>query len=72
MLIDEGFRNLNQENEGLINKSEAVNKTKKEANGKELSANEEHELNQEEKNSGKASPFRCLQKRFNERCCLQF
>jgi hypothetical protein len=45
----EGFRNLNQEIETIINKSEAVNKTKKEANEKELSAKEKRELSEEEK-----------------------
>ena len=34
----EGFRNLNQDIETIINKSEAVKKTKKEANERELSA----------------------------------
>ena len=45
----EGFRNLNQEIETIINKSEAVNKTKKEANEKELSAKEKRDLSEEEK-----------------------
>ena len=36
----EGFRNLNQEIETIINKSDAVKKARKEANDKELSAKE--------------------------------
>ena len=45
----EGFRNLNQEIETIINKSEAVKKAKKEANDSELSAKEKKELTEEEK-----------------------
>jgi hypothetical protein len=45
----EGFRNLNQEIETIINKSEAVKKAKKEANDKELSAKQKKELTDEEK-----------------------
>lgn len=45
----EGFRNLNQEIETIINKSEAVNKIKKEANEKELSEKKKRELSEEEK-----------------------
>jgi len=45
----EGFRNLNQEIETIINKSDAVKKAKKEANDKELSAKEKKELSDEEK-----------------------
>jgi hypothetical protein len=45
----EGFRNLNQEIETIINKSEAVNKTKKEANEKELSPKDKRQLSEEEK-----------------------
>lgn len=45
----EGFRNLNQEIETIINKSEAVNKTKKKANDKELSDKEKRKLSEEEK-----------------------
>jgi len=45
----EGFRNLNQDIETIINKSEAVKKAKKEANDKELSAKEKKELTEEEK-----------------------
>ena len=45
----EGFRNLNQDIETIINKSEAVKKTKKEASERELTAKEKKELTQEEK-----------------------
>lgn len=45
----EGFRNLNQDIETIINKSEAVKKAKKEANDEELSAKEKKELTEEEK-----------------------
>ena len=45
----EGFRNLNQDIETIINKSEAVKKAKKEANDKELSAAQKKELTAEEK-----------------------
>ena len=45
----EGFRNLNQEIETIINKSEAVKKARKEANDEELSETEKKELTKEEK-----------------------
>ena len=45
----EGFRNLNQEIETIINKSEAVQKAKKNANDKELSEKEKKKLTEEEK-----------------------
>jgi hypothetical protein len=45
----EGFRNLNQEIETIINKSEAVKKARKEANDEELSAKEKRKLTEEEK-----------------------
>lgn len=45
----EGFRNLNQEIETIINKSDAVKKARKEANDEELSAKEKRELTKEEK-----------------------
>lgn len=45
----EGFRNLNQDIETIINKSEAVKKTKKEANDRELTRKEQKELSDEEK-----------------------
>jgi hypothetical protein len=45
----EGFRNLNQDIETIINKSEAVKKAKKEANDREFSPKEKKELTEEEK-----------------------
>lgn len=45
----EGFRSLNQDIETIINKSEAVQKTKKEANDRELTKKEKRELTEEEK-----------------------
>jgi hypothetical protein len=45
----EGFRNLNQDIETIINKSESVKKTKGEANERELSKKEKKELTEEEK-----------------------
>src|SRR3989339_774493 len=45
----EGFRNLNQDIETIINKSEAVKKAKKEANDEELSDKEKKKLTEEEK-----------------------
>jgi len=45
----EGFRNLNQDIETIINKSEAVKKVRKEANDKELSDKKKKELTEEEK-----------------------
>ena len=45
----EGFRNLNQDIETIINKSEAVKKAKKEANDKELTKKEKKDLSDEEK-----------------------
>jgi hypothetical protein len=45
----EGFRNLNQDIETIINKSEAVKKAKKEANDRELTKKEKKELSEEEK-----------------------
>jgi len=45
----EGFRNLNQDIETIINKSEAVKKARKEANDEELSAKKRKELTEEEK-----------------------
>ncbi len=44
-----GFRNLNQDIETIINKSESVEKIKKEANDKELTKKEKKELTDEEK-----------------------
>jgi hypothetical protein len=45
----EGFRNLNQDIETIINKSDAVKKAKQEANERELSKEEKKELTAEEK-----------------------
>ena len=45
----EGFRNLNQDIATIINKSEAVKKTKREANARELSREEKRQLTEEEK-----------------------
>ena len=45
----EGFRSLNQDIETIINKSEAVKKTKKEKNDQELSKKERIQLSEEEK-----------------------
>jgi len=45
----EGFRNINQDIETIINKSEAVAKVKKETNGEDLPRKEKKELDKEEK-----------------------
>ena len=45
----EGFRNLNQDIETIINKSDAVKKVKKEANERDLTKEEKKELTNEEK-----------------------
>jgi hypothetical protein len=45
----EGFRNLNQDIQTIINKSEAVNKIRKEKSDEELSKEEKKELTDEEK-----------------------
>jgi hypothetical protein len=57
----EGFRNLNQDIETIINKSEAVKKAKKEANDKELSQKEKKELSDEEKE------YKSLRKQIQEK-----
>ncbi len=57
----EGFRNLNQEIEIIINKSDAVAKTKKEANDGELSAKDKKELTEAEKE------YRTLRKQIQEK-----
>jgi len=57
----EGFRNLNQDIETIINKSEAVKKTKKEANDRELSKKEKKELTEEEKE------YKSLRKQIQEK-----
>jgi len=45
----EGFRNLNQDIETIINKSEAVRKTRKEKNEEELTPKEKKQLTEEER-----------------------
>jgi len=45
----EGFRNLNQEIETIINKSEAVKKVRRDKNDKDLTPQEKRELTEEEK-----------------------
>lgn len=57
----EGFRNLNQDIETIINKSEAVKKTRKEANERELSKKEKLELTEEEKK------YKSLRKQIQEK-----
>jgi len=57
----EGFRNLNQEIETIINKSEAVKKAKKEANDRELSPSEKRQLTKEEKE------YKSLRKKIQEK-----
>ena len=57
----EGFRNLNQDIETIINKSEAVKKARKEANDKELSAKEKKEISEEDKK------YKSLRKQIQEK-----
>jgi len=57
----EGFRNLNQEIETIINKSEAVKKARKEANDKKLSDKKKKELSDEEKE------YKSLRKQIQEK-----
>jgi len=57
----EGFRNLNQDIETIINKSEAVKKLKKEANDRTLSADEKKQLTEEEKE------YKTLRKKIQEK-----
>ncbi|MBI4830220.1 MAG: restriction endonuclease, partial [Candidatus Lindowbacteria bacterium] len=57
----EGFRNLNQDIETIINKSEAVKKARKEANDEELSTKEKKELSEEEKE------YKSLRKQIQEK-----
>jgi hypothetical protein len=45
----EGFRNLNQEIETIINKSDSVSKIKKESNDRDLTERERRKLSEEEK-----------------------
>ncbi|WCJ61244.1 GIY-YIG nuclease family protein [Fontisphaera persica] len=57
----EGFRNLNQDIETIINKSEAVKKAKKEANDRELTPAEKRELTEQEKE------YKSLRKQIQEK-----
>lgn len=57
----EGFRSLNKDIETIINKSEKIKKTKKNANEKDLSAKEKKELTKEEKE------YRSLRKQVQEK-----
>ena len=57
----EAFRNLNQEIETIINKSEAVKKARKEANDDELSSKERKELTEQEKE------YKSLRKQIQEK-----
>lgn len=57
----EGFRNLNQDIETIINKSEAVKKAKKEANNREMTKKEKKELSDEEKE------YKSLRKQIQEK-----
>jgi hypothetical protein len=61
LMAIEGFRNLNQEIETIINKSEAVKKAKKEANDEELSAKQKEELTKAEKE------YKSLRKQIQEK-----
>ena len=57
----EGFRNLNQDIETIINKSESVKKAKKEVNDRELTKKEKKELSDEEKE------YKSLRKQIQEK-----
>jgi len=57
----EGFRNLNQDIETIINKSESVKKAKKEKNDEEMTKKEKKELSDEEKK------FKSLRKQIQEK-----
>lgn len=57
----EGFRNLNQDIETIINKSEAVKKAKKEANDQEITKAKKKELTDEEKE------YKSLRKKIQEK-----
>ncbi len=57
----EGFRNLNQDIETIINKSESVKKAKKEANTRELTKQEKKEISDEEKE------YKSLRKQIQEK-----
>lgn len=57
----EGFRNLNQDIETIINKSEHVKKAKKEANERDLTKKEKKELTEEERE------YKSLRKQIQEK-----
>ena len=57
----EAFRNLNQEIETIINKSEAVKKARREANDEEISEKERKELTEKEKE------YKTLRKQIQEK-----
>ena len=57
----EAFRNLNQDIETIINKSEAVKKARKEANDEELSQKKKKELSEQEKE------YKSLRKQIQEK-----
>src|SRR5699024_5767500 len=57
----EGFRNLNQDIETIINKSESVKKAKKEANDQEMTKAEKKKLTDEEKE------YKSLRKQIQEK-----
>jgi hypothetical protein len=57
----EGFRNLNQDIETIINKSDSVKKAKKEANERELTKKEKQELTEQEKE------YKTLRKQIQEK-----
>ena len=57
----EGFRSLNQDIETIINKSESVKKTKRQANDGKLSASEKKRLTEEEKE------YKSLRKQIQEK-----
>lgn len=57
----EGFRNLNQEIETIINKSDSVSKLKNKANEKELSEKQKKQLSEEEKE------FKSLRKQIQDK-----
>lgn len=57
----EGFRNLNQDIETIINKSDSVKKAKKEANERDLSEKEKKQLSEEEKQ------YKSLRKQIQEK-----
>src|ERR1700722_4862098 len=61
LLSIEAFRNLNQEIETIINKSEAVKKARKDANDEELTEKEKKKLTEQEKE------YKTLRKQIQEK-----